>query len=337
MKVVFHSSPLLQPSLSFGDILVVLGLDTAKEFRDEFYWEQTLTMAMGEVEHVLEVRNVIGEGPIWNSEEGNLYWVDFIENHQILRFSPQTRKLERFETGIPVMALGIRKAGGFIAATSKGISTWDTERKTFEPFSNPVAGRENIRLNDAGTDSKGRFWVGTVNDANQKGPDGELFCVQGDGSSQVMDKNITVANGLGWSPDRKIMYFTDTFRYSVYAYDFDEEAGTITNRRTFVETSPDGGLPDGLTVDSEGFVWSAFWGGWKVVRYNPEGKVDREFRLPVPNATSCAFGGKRLDELYITSASLALSAEEKSKSPQSGDLFCLKAGITGMDELRFAG
>jgi sugar lactone lactonase YvrE len=295
-------------------------------------------MGMGEIEHVCEVGNVIGEGPIWNSDEGNLYWVDFIENHQILQFSPKTRQLQKFETGIPVMALAIRKAGGgFIAATSKGIATWDTQRKTFEPFSDPLAGRPSIRLNDAGVDSKGRFWVGTVNDANQKGPDGELFCVQGDGSWKIMDKNVTVANGLGWSPDRKILYFTDTFRFSVYAYDFDEASGTIKNRRTFVETSPDGGLPDGLTVDSEGFVWSAFWGGWKVVRYRPDGKVDRTFRTPVPNPTSCTLGGAKLDELYITAASLGLSEAEKSKNPQAGDLFCLKAGITGMDEFRFAG
>jgi sugar lactone lactonase YvrE len=179
--------------------------------------------------------------------------------------------------------------------------------------------------------------VGTLNDANPKGPDGELFCVQGDGSWQVMDKNITVANGIGWSPDRKIMYLTDSFRYSIYAYDYAADTGKITNRRTFVQTSPDAGVPDGLTVDSDGFVWSAFWGGWKVVRYNPEGNVDREYRLPVPNPTSCAFGGKRLDELYITSASLGLSTEEKERHVQSGDLFCLKAGITGMDEPRFAG
>jgi sugar lactone lactonase YvrE len=292
---------------------------------------------MAEVEHVLEVRNVIGEGPVWHSEEECLYWVNFIEQFQILRFSPQTRHMDVFETGVPVMALGIRKAGGFIAATGKGIARWDAQRKTFEPFCEPLASQSSCRFNDAATDSRGRFWVGTLNDANPKGPDGELFCVQADGSWQVMDKNITVANGIGWSPDRKIMYFTDSFRYSVYAYDYAADTGKITNRRTFVQTSPDGGVPDGLTVDSEGFVWSAFWGGWKVVRYNPEGKVDREYRLPVPNPTSCAFGGKRLDELYITSASLGLSKEEKERHVQSGDLFCLKAGITGMDEPRFAG
>jgi sugar lactone lactonase YvrE len=292
---------------------------------------------MAEVEHVFEVRNVIGEGPVWHSQEECLYWVNFIEQYQILRFFPQTRRMEVFETGVPVMALGIRKAGGFIAATGQGIASWETQRKTLEPLCDPLAGRTGCRFNDAATDSRGRFWVGTLNDANPKGPDGELFCVQGDGSWQVMDKNITVANGIGWSPDRKIMYLTDSFRYSIYAYDYAADTGKITNRRTFVQTSPDAGVPDGLTVDSDGFVWSAFWGGWKVVRYNPEGNVDREYRLPVPNPTSCAFGGKRLDELYITSASLGLSTEEKERHVQSGDLFCLKAGITGMDEPRFAG
>jgi sugar lactone lactonase YvrE len=292
---------------------------------------------MAEVEHVLEIRNVIGEGPVWHSQEGSLYWVNFIEEYQILRFSPQARRLEVFETGMPVMALGIRKVGGFIAATSKGLANWDAQRNSFEPFSDPLAGRAGIRFNDAATDSQGRFWVGTLNDNNPKGPDGELFCLQGDHSFRLMDKDITVSNGIGWSPDRKIMYFTDSFRYAIYAYDYSAESGTILNRRTFVQTPPEGGLPDGLTVDTEGFVWSAYCGGWRVVRYDPAGKVDREYRLPVANPTSCAFGGEHLDELYITSAALGLSEEHKRQHPQSGDLFCLKAGVAGMDEPQFAG
>lgn len=292
---------------------------------------------MAEVEHVLEIRNVIGEGPVWHSEEGALYWVNFIGQYQILRFLPHTRDLDVFETGMPVMALGIRKAGGFVAATANGVAMWDTQRKTFEPFCDPLAGRPGIRFNDAATDSRGRFWVGTLNDANPQGPDGELYCLQGGAVCRLMDKDITVANGIGWSPDRTTMYFTDSFRYAIYAYDHSVEGGTIANRRTFVQTSPDGGIPDGLTVDTEGFVWSAYCGGWRVVRYTPEGKVDREYRLPVANPTSCAFGGDRLDELYITSASLGLSAEEKRQHPQSGDLFRLRAGIVGMDEPRFAG
>jgi sugar lactone lactonase YvrE len=292
---------------------------------------------MAEVEHVLEIRNVIGEGPVWHSQENCLYWVDFIEQFQILRFAPQTRRLDVFETGMPVMALAIRKTGGFVAATAKGLAHWDTQRQTFETFCDPLAGRAGIRFNDAATDSRGRFWVGTLNDANPKGPDGELFCLHGDHSFQLMDKDITVANGIGWSPDRKIMYFTDSFRYCIYAYDYSAASGSIANRRIFVQTTPDGGIPDGLAVDTEGGVWSAYCGGWRVVRYNPEGKVDREYRLPVANPTSCAFGGKHLDELYITSAALGLSADDKRKHPLSGDLFCLKAGVAGMDEPRFAG
>jgi sugar lactone lactonase YvrE len=292
---------------------------------------------MAEIEHVLEVRNVIGEGPVWHSQEGSLYWVNFIGQYQILRFSPRTQRLETFETGMPVMALAIRKAGGFIAATAKGIANWNTQHKKFEVFCDPLAGRPGFRFNDAATDSQGRFWVGTLNDANPKGPDGELYCVQSHDSCRLMDRDITVSNGIGWSPDLRTMYFTDSFRYAIYAYDYSAESGAIANRRTFVQTSPDGGIPDGLTVDAEGFVWSAYCGGWRVVRYTPEGKVDREYRLPVANPTSCAFGGERLDELYITSAALGLSEEEKRQHPQSGDLFRLRSGIIGMDEPRFAG
>ena len=294
-------------------------------------------LTMAEVEHVLEIHNVIGEGPIWHSGEGVLYWVNFIGDYQILRFSPQTRKLDVFATGMPVMALGIRTGGGFITATAKGMAMWDTERKEFGPLCNPLAGRTDFRFNDAATDSEGRFWVGTMNDANPKEPDGELFCFRKDGSYQVMDNNITVSNGIGWSPDQRIMYFTDSFRYSIYAYDYVAATGAISNRRTFVQTIPDGGLPDGLTVDREGGVWSAYCGGWRVVRYNPEGKVDREYRFPVANPTSCAFGGERLDELYVTSAHLGLSDQQKEQCPQSGDLFCIKPGVVGFDEPRFAG
>src|SRR5260221_7403914 len=134
------------------------------------------------------------------------------------------------------MRRGIGSKGGLIEPTPMEISTGDTKRKAFEPLCEPLAGREGYRFNDAATDFEGRFWVGTLNDANPKGPDGELFRIQRDGSYQLMDDNITVANGIGWSPNRKIMYFTDSFRYSIYAYDYVAATGTISNRRTFVQT-----------------------------------------------------------------------------------------------------
>ena len=195
---------------------------------------------------------------------------------------------------MPVMALGIRRAGGFLAATAKGIATWDTQHKMFEPFCDPLAGRAGFRFNDAATDIEGRFWVGTLNDANPKGPDGELFCIQGNGSCQLMDKNITVANGIGWSPDRNNHVF---YRFFPLQHLRLRLCGRKPERFPIAGRScrllRKAGYPDGLTVDSEGFVWSAYCGGWRVVRYNPEGKVDREYRFPVANPTSCAFGGER--------------------------------------------
>ncbi len=288
---------------------------------------------MNSLEHILEIQNVIGEGPTWHSGEQSLYWVSFVEEHRIFRFTPETGHHQVFETGMPVMALGVRRKGGILAATAHGLAEWDAAANIFATIIDPLHDRPGFRFNDAAMDSRGRFWVGTMNDNNPKGPDGQLYCFAPDGSFRLMDSGLTVPNGIGWSPDQKTMYFTDSFRYCIYAYDFDLDAGSIQNRRIFMQSASDAGIPDGMTVDSEGFVWSAFWGGWKVVRYNPDGAVDHEYRMPVPNPTSCAFGGKNLDELYITSATLGLSAKEKEASPQSGDLFRLRAGIKGMDRI----
>jgi sugar lactone lactonase YvrE len=289
---------------------------------------------MYSLEHVLEIRNVIGEGPVWHSGEEALYWVNFIEQHQILRFTPADGQHEVFETGTPVMALGIRERGGMIAATGRGLASWNPASNIFEQICDPLANRPGIRFNDAAVDGRGRFWVGTMNQNDAKAPDGELLRLESDGRLRQMDSGITVSNGIGWSPDKKTMYFVDSFRYCIYSYDFDLESGSIQNRRVFVQNSSEQGIPDGMTVDSEGCVWTAYWGGWSVVRYKTDGSVDAEYRLPVPNPTSCCFGGKNLDELYITSAHLGMSAEEKKQSPQSGDLFRLRTGISGMDEPR---
>jgi sugar lactone lactonase YvrE len=292
---------------------------------------------MDSVEHVLAIHNVIGEGPVWSQSEGALYWVDFIENNHIWRYFPTTDKSEVFETGEPVTAVGFRSQGGLIAATMKGIAFWDADNLKLDYVTTPTQDRSHIRFNDASVDRQGRLWVGTVNDQDPKAADGELFRFDPDGSVRVMDSGFTVSNGIGWSPDNSVMYFVDTFRYQIYAYDFDAQSGGIANRRTFADFSAGEELPDGLTVDSEGGVWVAFWGGWKVIRFDPSGAKDREIKMPVQNPTSCAFGGEHLDELYITSAHLGLSAEEKQKQPMAGDLFRVRVGIRGIAEPVFGG
>ncbi len=138
------------------------------------------------------------------------------------------------------------------------------------------------------------------------------------------------------TPDNSIMYYTDSIKHTIWAYDFDLEAGTITNQKVFAQT-PEAYVPDGLTVDAEGFVWGANWDGWKVVRYAPNGSIDQEVPLPVQRPTSCMFGGPELNQLYITSASVGLSESEMQEQPLAGSVFVVETNTQGLPEPRFAG
>jgi sugar lactone lactonase YvrE len=146
-----------------------------------------------------------------------------------------------------------------------------------------------------------------------------------------------VSNGLGWSPDDRRFYFTDSGTRRIYVYDYDIETGAVAGRRTFVALPEGMGVPDGLAVDAEGFVWSAQWDGWCVTRYDPDGRVDRVINLPVPRPTSCAFGGPDLSTLYITSARIRLSAQQLAEAPLSGSVFALATATRGLPETPFAG
>ena len=153
-----------------------------------------------------------------------------------------------------------------------------------------------------------------------------------------MDSGFTVANGLGWSPDNRLMYFTDSFRRTVYVYDFDLRAGTIANRRPFITLPASDGTPDGLTVDEEGCLWVAVWDAWRVSRYTPDGEELLRIKMPVPRPTSCCFGGANLDTLYITSASVRLNEEALASAPLSGSLFAVRIpGVRGLPETSVAG
>ncbi|MGK7900843.1 MAG: SMP-30/gluconolactonase/LRE family protein [Hormoscilla sp.] len=301
---------------------------------------------MNQIEHVLAIKNTLGEGPIWQPEEQVLYWVD-IDGQCFFKFDPATGKHERFEVGLPVGVVAFRADGGIIMATQKGFAFWDFdalgERYSHYPsridtisslqlIADPEAHKPQTRFNDGKVDSHGRFWAGTLGDSYHNA----LYRFDPDGSVQMMEDGIGLANGIGWSPDNQTLYFTDSLRHSIYAYDYDAVSGTIANRRVFVHDDS-AGLPDGLTVDREGFIWSAWWGGWRITRYDPEGKLERQVEMPVECPTSCTFGGASLDELYITSACAALGEAGKHKQPLAGDLFRLKTTVPGLTTYQFAG
>lgn len=291
---------------------------------------------MSDVEHVLGARNRLGEGPLWSVEEQSLYWVD-IENETFWRWHPETGSHEMFHVGTQIGVLALRAGGGLVMATQKGFGYWDERSQNLTIIAHPEAEQPQKRFNDGAVDCRGRFWAGTMNIAEGENRDGVLYRLDLDGSVHVMETGIGVSNGIGWSPDNTIMYFTDSPRRTIYAYAFDAETGNITNATTFVKTPEGEGFPDGLTVDSEGYVWSAFWDGAKIVRYTPRGEIERVIQMPVLRPTSCVFGGPNLDELYITSAWSRLSEQQREQYPLSGDVFRVKAGVRGLEKYKFGG
>ena len=286
---------------------------------------------MEQAERLLHLNNRLGEGPVWNVNERALYWVN-IDGNSFYRYYPATGALEHFDVGQPIGVLRFRKSGGLVMALRDGLAFWDFQTQQLKFIANPEPGKPDARFNDGAVDRRGRFWGGTL----APGATSALYRLDPDLSVHTMETGITVSNGIGWSPDNRTMYYCDSRIHMIYAYDFDLASGSIVNRRAFVHTPDDPSTPDGLTVDSEGFIWCARWGGWKVVRYDPTGKVEREIRLPVEYPTSCAFGGEAL-ELYITSAWTRLSDAQRKEQPDAGDIFRLKTNIKGLPEPLFAG
>jgi len=284
-------------------------------------------------EHLLPMQNRLGEGPLWHSEEGLLYWVS-IEEGLFFRYDPASGRQERFDVGEPVSVLAFREKGGLIMGVRDGLATWDFATEAFTVIASPEAGKEGARFNDGAVDPAGRFWAGTM---THTGATSSLYRLDPDGSVHTMEKGLGISNGIGWSLDGSTMYLTDSPRYVIYAYDFDMQSGSISNKRVFVQNSEPEGQPDGLTVDSEGYIWSAHWGGYSVLRYDPSGQLERKVELPVSQVTACIFGGPDLTDLYITSAWSGLSPEQRAKEPLAGDLFVLRTDKKGREEPKFRG
>jgi sugar lactone lactonase YvrE len=283
---------------------------------------------------VLDIRAGLGESPIWDGREGALYWIDG-RKPNINRFDPATARNHAVTSAEPVHAIALTRGHRLLCAFEASLGLIDCETGALQALVSLIEGVED-NLNDGACDRAGRFWVGSKARDWVK-PVGVLFRYDPDGSVHRLDQGFQLSNGLGWSPDNRTMYFIDSAPREIYAYDFDLAGGGIKNRRRLVRIAEEHGLPDGMTVDAEGFLWVAQWSGGRVVRYDPDGKIERVIPMPVQRPTSVAFGGRDLTTLFITSGTMRMSEAELAAEPLAGNLFALETDVQGMPEPRFAG
>ncbi len=275
-------------------------------------------------ELIADYECVVGEGPLWHPTEQRLYWTD-IPTGRIFRYDPATGTHEQCYQGEVVGGFTIQADGALLLFMAQGaIKVWRESELT--TIIDEIPDERESRFNDVIADPAGRVFCGTMPTEDRPG---RLYRLDTDGTLTQLLDSITCSNGLGFTPDRKQMYYTDSFKHEIYLFDYDQGSGNITNRRVFVRTPADGGLPDGLTVDAEGCVWSARWDGGCLVRYTPDGGEVLRIPFPAQKVTSVTFGGVDYAHIYVTTA----GGDDKARNgPGAGALFQLDLGIQGVPE-----
>jgi sugar lactone lactonase YvrE len=287
------------------------------------------------VDLVLDAHAETGEGPVWDHRDESLLWID-VTRGMVHRFDPVTRRDESFHVGQHVGALALRSAGGFVLAVRGGFANFDLGTSRAQAIADTEAATPTNRMNDGKVDSKGRFWAGSMA-YSEEGREGSLYRLDQDHSVTRILTGLGISNGLGWSPNDRVMYHIDSLTGGVDAYDFNADTGQITNRHRLIDIERADGIPDGMTVDGEGYLWVALWNGWGIRRYRPDGALDGEIRLPVRQVSCCTFGGPDMRDLYITTAARDLSALELDDQPGAGGVFRHQPGVAGLPSRSYGG
>ena len=290
------------------------------------------------IEKVASAKAEVGEGPVWNPDEKKVYWTD-IAGGRLFKFDPETGSNETIHNGVSVGGYRFNEGGGLVLGTWEGIWLWNSDEDYKVLKEGKVDGTDGpVRINDATSGPDGSFYGGT----DRVGwKDDAVFRLNTDGSVDVIDEGVELCNGMGFSPDLLEFYSTDTIKKTIYKWDYNATSKAITNKRVLVKYEGDG-ITDGMTVDSEGFIWSAIWWGSKVIRFDPEGKVEREVHFPATQTSCPMFGGEDLNELYVTTAGADFGGEPTGIEPpgydfsayRGGDLFKATLDIQGKPEYK---
>lgn len=294
--------------------------------------------ALMKIECVVESRDIVGEGPVWHPEQECVYWTD-INGFKIHRYVPRTQELETWRFDHPVSTLSLTTDPEWLlVATGPYLILWAPAQDKRIAFAQPERDWPHNRLNDGATDPCGTFWVGSMK--NNVGTDGShldvegfagsLYRVTSDGEITVADVGYGITNTMVWSPDRSTFYCACSIKNVIYAYDYNAEEQTLSNRRVFAQDLAPG-VPDGSAMDEDGCIWNCRFSGSCILRISPNGKILDEIKMPVSNITNCVFGGSDLQTLYITTASLHAPESERL----AGSLFALHTKVRGLVPSRF--
>ena len=281
----------------------------------------------------LKVKNTLGEGIIWDAASACVWWTD-IDGSKLYRYQSEDKQLDHWATPERLGSFALVSDSEFlICGFASGFAYFNPHSGELQWLEKIEQNNPGTRLNDGRADRQGRFWAGSMVESGDRGA-GALYCL--DQQLQVASKvsGLTISNGLCWSPDSTVMYHTDTPSRRIHAYDFDAATGAIANQRCLVRTEK-GCFPDGSSVDAEGYIWNAQWGASQVVRYSPEGEVDFVLPLPVSQPTCVAFGGPRLDRLFVTSATQGFDEQTLSAEPEAGNVLVFQTNISGIADARF--
>lgn len=292
---------------------------------------------------MLDSRAANGESPTWSCEEQALYWID-VKEPALHRLQLVTGQEQSWTLPAEVGAFALCRSGRALVALRTGIELLDVQRNRSELVAEPAYDPRHHRFNDGKVDARGRFWVGTMYEpldncpgasepADRAGPLCRFDLATGLARTPA---TAVISNGLAWSPDGRLLYFTDTDAGEVRCFDFDADNGAISNPRAFASFTSKNGNPDGASVDVEGCYWVALFGAGRVVRIRPSGEIDRTISLPVTQPTMCSFGGPDLDVLFINSARSGLDQAQLAREPLAGGVFQCRPGVSGLLPERFA-
>lgn len=291
-------------------------------------------MNMPEFVSSIDVRNEVGEGIIWDQQDGGLWWTD-IPNSTLYRYQLDQGLLEKWATPERVGCFALVAGKEYLmVGFESGFAYFDPRSGYLEWLKKVGEDTPNTRLNDGRADRQGRFWAGSMVENGGSPPTGELYCMDQRLQCSNHIGELSISNGLCWSPDSAFMYHTDTPSRKIYRYDFNSVSGKISNQTLFVKTEK-GCFPDGSTVDAQGYVWSAHWGASQVVRYTPSGEVDLVLNVPASQPSCVTFGGPNLDMLFVTTARENLSAEALNAEAEAGNVLIYQTELSSLADPRF--